>query len=320
MGTRNRFALVGFFLASALVSFLLTTRCVALAPKLLEHEAIASRAITNWVGAGVMAIGAVAAAWWALCFALAFCALAARTGSRVKHGFSALFERFSPRLLKIVVATVTGATVSISALPAGAATINDPGTTHSASAYSATTYSGPTLHLGFTDGAVTSTEASVSTAANASTEANVTTENQAVSSPSLQLGFLAPTGQPESTAQIDPAAQPEPTAQPENVSVTGHVNTTSEIAANTSASTTVDITNDTAVDITNDTAAGTTSDAATYTVAPGDSLWSIAQAQLPDGASNAKIADAWHALYEANKNVIGNNPDFLSVGLVLSLK
>jgi len=312
MGTRNRFALVGFFLASALVSFLLTTRCVALAPKLLEHEALASRAITNWVGASIMAIGAVVAAWWALCFAFAFCALAARTGSRVKHGFSALFERFSPRLLKIVVATVTGATLSISALPAGAATINDPGTTHSASTYSASTFSGPTLHLGFTDGAVTSTEANVSTAANASTEANVIAENQAVSSPSLQLGFLAPTGQPESTAQPEQTTQPERTTQPENVSVISHVNTTSETTANTPANTTADITNDTAAE----TTPGTT----TYTVAPGDSLWSIAQAQLPDGASNAKIADAWHALYEANKSVIGNNPDFLSVGLVLSLK
>ncbi|PQZ95893.1 hypothetical protein CQ018_00925 [Arthrobacter sp. MYb227] len=52
-------------------------------------------------------------------------------------------------------------------------------------------------------------------------------------------------------------------------------------------------------------------------VRAGDSLWSIAAAHLKTGASAAEIAAVWPHWYEANKIIIGPNPDHLALGLVL---
>lgn len=49
-----------------------------------------------------------------------------------------------------------------------------------------------------------------------------------------------------------------------------------------------------------------------YTVKKGDCLWSIAEEQLGDGM-------LWSRLYERNKDVIGDNPDLLYVGITLQL-
>lgn len=54
-------------------------------------------------------------------------------------------------------------------------------------------------------------------------------------------------------------------------------------------------------------------------VQSGDSLWSIAAAHLTNDASNAQIAAAWPRWYEANKKIIGQNPDHLELGLVLQV-
>ena len=45
----------------------------------------------------------------------------------------------------------------------------------------------------------------------------------------------------------------------------------------------------------------------TYTVEPGDSLWSIAE----------KFNTTWQAIYEKNKNIIGDNPNLIYPGQVL---
>lgn len=49
-----------------------------------------------------------------------------------------------------------------------------------------------------------------------------------------------------------------------------------------------------------------------YTVKKGDCLWHIAEEQLGDGMR-------WSGLYEENKDVIGENPDLLYVGITLQL-
>ncbi len=64
----------------------------------------------------------------------------------------------------------------------------------------------------------------------------------------------------------------------------------------------------------------TTTDAAsggTVVVLRGDSLWSIAAAHLPAGAGPAAIDTAWRAWYQANKSVIGSDPDLLLPGQIL---
>ena len=50
----------------------------------------------------------------------------------------------------------------------------------------------------------------------------------------------------------------------------------------------------------------------TYTVASGDTLSKIAKAQYGDAAK-------WHQIYEANQDLIGNNPDLIEVGQVLTI-
>jgi nucleoid-associated protein YgaU len=49
-----------------------------------------------------------------------------------------------------------------------------------------------------------------------------------------------------------------------------------------------------------------------YTVVSGDSLSKIAKNHYGDAAK-------WHQIYEANKALIGNNPDKIEVGQVLTL-
>lgn len=49
-----------------------------------------------------------------------------------------------------------------------------------------------------------------------------------------------------------------------------------------------------------------------YTVVSGDSLSKIAKRHYGD-------ASKWHQIYEANKGIIGANPDHIEVGQVLTL-
>jgi resuscitation-promoting factor RpfA len=55
----------------------------------------------------------------------------------------------------------------------------------------------------------------------------------------------------------------------------------------------------------------------TVVVAPGDSLWSIAERHGEPGAAAADVAVAWPRWYAANRHVIGPDPGLLQVGTVL---
>lgn len=59
-----------------------------------------------------------------------------------------------------------------------------------------------------------------------------------------------------------------------------------------------------------------------YTVEPGDSLWRIARSVLTaDGvnAGSAEIGAYWRAIYTANRDVIGDDPDLIHPGQELQL-
>jgi nucleoid-associated protein YgaU len=56
---------------------------------------------------------------------------------------------------------------------------------------------------------------------------------------------------------------------------------------------------------------------ATVVVVPGDCLWTIAADSLGRGTTNAEIAAEWPRWYEANRRVIGADPDLLLPGTVL---
>ena len=53
-------------------------------------------------------------------------------------------------------------------------------------------------------------------------------------------------------------------------------------------------------------------------VRPGDSLWSLAERSLGDGATAAQVAATWPAWWSANRSVIGEDPDLLRPGAVLT--
>ncbi|MBO3101355.1 LysM peptidoglycan-binding domain-containing protein [Cellulomonas fengjieae] len=59
--------------------------------------------------------------------------------------------------------------------------------------------------------------------------------------------------------------------------------------------------------------------AGTVLVHPGDTLWAIAARHLPHDATEAQIATAWPRWYEANRDVVGADPDVLHPGQVLTV-
>jgi LysM repeat protein len=59
-------------------------------------------------------------------------------------------------------------------------------------------------------------------------------------------------------------------------------------------------------------------DPARVTVRAGDSLWSIAADHLPAEATAAQIDAAWHEWYQANHDVIGDDPNLIRPGQVLA--
>jgi len=52
----------------------------------------------------------------------------------------------------------------------------------------------------------------------------------------------------------------------------------------------------------------------TVIVLPGDTLWSIAQRELPAGAPAPAVAARWRAIYHANRLLIGPDPDLIEPG------
>ena len=54
-------------------------------------------------------------------------------------------------------------------------------------------------------------------------------------------------------------------------------------------------------------------------VRTGDSLWALAERDLPPGAGAPEITAGWHQIYRDNRAVIGGDPDLIRPGQVLRL-
>ena len=52
---------------------------------------------------------------------------------------------------------------------------------------------------------------------------------------------------------------------------------------------------------------------------PGDTLWSLAARDLPADSPDAAITARWHAIYAANRSLIGPDPDVIVPGQRLRL-
>ena len=60
-----------------------------------------------------------------------------------------------------------------------------------------------------------------------------------------------------------------------------------------------------------------TEEAGAVAVLAGDTLWDIAAQPMGPGASDVEIALQWPRWYEANRAIIGQNPDVLLPGQIL---
>lgn len=68
------------------------------------------------------------------------------------------------------------------------------------------------------------------------------------------------------------------------------------------------------------TAPAETSGTTTYTVAPGDCLWDIAAFHLgPDRQADTEVDAAWRVIYTENRTLVGEDPDLIHPGMVLSI-
>ena len=54
-------------------------------------------------------------------------------------------------------------------------------------------------------------------------------------------------------------------------------------------------------------------------VRPGDTLWALAEHDLPAPATDRQVTARWHAVYLHNRDVIGPDPDLIQPGQVLKL-
>lgn len=59
--------------------------------------------------------------------------------------------------------------------------------------------------------------------------------------------------------------------------------------------------------------------ARTHVVRPGDTLWSLAAADLSPTADDRDVTRRWHRLHDLNRAVIGDDPDLIHPGQRLSL-
>ena len=58
---------------------------------------------------------------------------------------------------------------------------------------------------------------------------------------------------------------------------------------------------------------------AAVVVRPGDTLWALAEHDLPAPATDRQVTAHWHAVYRRNRGVIGPDPDLIRPGQVLKL-
>lgn len=239
------------------------------------------------VAAGVLGLGAAAAAWLALgCLALLASTLLAAAG-RVPAALDRAVGRLTPRLLRRAVGAGLGAGLAVGSWMGPALALETP----------------PPLGWQVTE--VAGRDA-VPTAT--------------VASPSVVAPTPAPTVAPTSTT---PAA-PEPATAGAGPA-TPVAEATQDPAPTHRATTAVEpVTPPAAAGLPAGTppaasgpAVPATPARATVVVRPGDCLWSIAAAHLPAGASDAEIAAAWPAWYTANAAVVGADPDLLVPGQVL---
>lgn len=279
LGPHQRASAWRAFLATAL----LTTAAAALAERALSATAGAP-APDALVAAGTLGAGAVAAATLAVgCAMLAVTSLTSRFGRSWARA-EALARHLVPLLLRRALAVGIGAGVS---LGLGTSALAD--------------------------------EVDVSWQVTGDTEA--TAPPTAEPDPGPDLGHPRPEPEPTTVASPAPGLQEAAATDPvASAARTAPADPRGTADPHITEAATPDPTAPTE-QTTGRTEQGERADQAplSVTVRPGDSLWGITAEILGEDATPADVADAWPRLYEANRDLIGPDPDLIHPGVVLAV-
>lgn len=249
----------------------------------------AERTVELLVSAPLLACGGLVAAWLAGCGLLTLaCATRRAVGGRWTAG-ERLLRRVTPRLARRAVAAALGAGLAFGGTTAHA----DPAADHS---------------LGW----LPSTGATTSPV-ETSGETSAPISPGPAAAPAARLEVSAPENAPAPSTDLGTAAAAKVTPEPSGDVVQQHgVGVTSpppEDPASPAAPRTSEPRS----------AAEVVVRPAEVVVRPGDSLWRIAATRLPASADAGEIARSWPRWHEANRHTIGDDPDVIHPGQVLTV-
>jgi LysM repeat protein len=264
------------------------------------------------VSVAVLAVGVVAAALLTVgCLLLTLTAVA-RVAGRTLHRLERVATRLTPALLRRAVAVTITTGIGLGAV-SGVATASeiDLGweVTESASvpqepARPTPATEGPGLGAGDAAAAVQVAAAEPAGPSSSAPGSDAAAPEAATQAAVVQGTAAEPTG----------AGAPDPVAAP---AVSDPLATIVAPTAGPPASTATTATTATTAAAHPPVPAGPTA-AATVTVRAGDTLWAIAASHLPPGSDDAAVAAAWPRWYEANRDVVGPDPDVIHPGQVLA--
>jgi len=246
-----------------------------------------SASVDLLVGVAVLALGAVAAALLAFGSIALLITHTLQAAGHAGRSMQAFSDRCTPIALRRIVAVGLGAGLGLLG-PAGMAGAAEP-------------------DLGWTVTSVSETEPTSATSA-----AETAMQAPAPDSP-------LPPVEPDSSPTASPAASPTaaPTAAPAEVAEPTSVTVTTQqphapVPVPSGASATTSAAERSASAENSVSSAGQDM----ITVRAGDSLWSIASADL-GSASPSEVAARWPRWYAANREVIGEDPDLIRPGQTL---
>lgn len=279
--------------ASSALAAALVARTVTLVPDggALRVEELVALAVT--------AAGAAVAGWLALSTATALvCVLARLLGATWRTG-EALVTRIAPAMVRRAVAATVVAGLGVSLATGAQAAV--PGAPDVTEAAASTTAAAATVDVGWHPTAVGDHAAEAGLAPTNAAPADDEAVDTTWRPTRLTAGAPSTAAAGSSGGTQSPHADVQPSVVPD----------TSAPAQTPAAVTTLALAT-TASSPPGSPAAAPSADV--VEVRPGDTLWSIAAEHLPDGADAGDVAAAWPTWYQANRDVIGDDPDRLQPG------
>ncbi|WP_435300569.1 LysM peptidoglycan-binding domain-containing protein [Timonella sp. A28] len=299
MGSRNRFAPITIAFFCGLIWGLLFNRVHTHITTILTDEGLQAHPYLTYVEILILSAGLIACTWWGLSSLLLVLVQLTPKNSGLNLRLQTTIRTIAPHTLQKMLVGIVSTTLVFTPLAAQATQNSTSETAHSAQADQAIPAAAPAgvQSLGFIATPVTEADH---------------IKNSASPTP---LGFLStelPSSQEEKEQPAQQPDTPHTPAQPVAHTPT-HDDSATQLSLDFRAP---DETN--TPEQPHTTAQPQTKKEKKYTVKPGDSLWEIA-ATHTTSTSNQDIARSWNALYAANKEIIGNNPDMIFSGTVLTI-